>query len=120
MSCWTWLPTLRKQLAKASDRFFNAGNQCVIRLLTPIGMRYEDSYLKAYPFDRLVEGMLQPEMILDSVEIMRRAIDQGKTANVLVNNRAGGNAPLIAQEIAKRFLPKSATTAPRQKNLWDF
>jgi hypothetical protein len=55
---------LRKQLAKSNGRFFNAGNQCEIRLLTPSGMRYEDSYLKAFPFDKLVEGMMQPEMIL--------------------------------------------------------
>jgi hypothetical protein len=29
LSYRTWLPPLRKQLAKASGRFFNAGNQCV-------------------------------------------------------------------------------------------
>jgi uncharacterized protein YecE (DUF72 family) len=34
LSHWTWLPPLRKQLAKASGRFFNAGNECVIRLMT--------------------------------------------------------------------------------------
>ena len=56
-SHWTWLPPLRKQLAKADGKFFNAGGQCLIRLLTPLRMRYEDSYLQAYPFDRLVEGM---------------------------------------------------------------
>jgi hypothetical protein len=75
LSHWTWLPPLRKQVAKASGRFFNAGNQCVIRLLTPIGMRYEDSYLKAHPFDKLIEGMLQPEMVLETIEIMRAAIE---------------------------------------------
>ena len=37
LSHWTWLPPLRKQLAKADGRFFNAGNECVIRLLTPLG-----------------------------------------------------------------------------------
>ena len=58
LSHWTWLPPLRKQLAKADGRFFNAGNECVIRLLTPLDMRYEDSYVKAYPFDKLVEGMM--------------------------------------------------------------
>ena len=44
LSHWTWLPPLRKQLAKANGRFFN--KECVIRLLTPLGMRYDDSYEK--------------------------------------------------------------------------
>ena len=87
----------------AGGRFFNAGNQCVIRLLTPIGMRYEDSYVKAYPFNRLVEGMLQPEMILETVYIMERAVNQGVLINVIINNRAGGNSPLIAQMIAEEY-----------------
>ena len=34
-------------------------------------MRYEDSYVKAYPFDKLVEGMMAPEMVLETVEIVK-------------------------------------------------
>jgi uncharacterized protein YecE (DUF72 family) len=90
LSHWTWLPPLRKQLAKASGRFFNAGNHCVIRLLSPLGMGYGDSYAKAFPFDKLVKEMMQPEMILETVDIMRRALDQEIALNILVNNRAGG------------------------------
>jgi hypothetical protein len=96
LSQWTWLPPLRKQLAKASGRFFNGGNECVIRLLTPLVMRYEDSYVKAYPFDRLIGGMMQPEMVLETVEIMKTAIEKEMLVNLLINNRAGGNAPLVA------------------------
>jgi hypothetical protein len=118
LSCWTWLPPLRKQLAKAGGRFFNAGNQCVIRLLTPIGMRYEDSYLKAHPFGKLIEGMLQPEMVLETIEIMRAAIEQQILINVIVNNRAGGNAPLIARHIAEKFIGKTQLIPKRQKTLW--
>jgi hypothetical protein len=106
LSHWTWLPPLRKQLAKAGGRFFNAAKQCIIRLLTPIGMRYDDSYIQAYPFDKLVEGMLQPEMILETVDIMTQGLNQGMRVNVISNNRAGGNAPLLAQMIAKKFLQK--------------
>ena len=43
LSHWTWLPPMRKQLAKARAKFFNAGNQCIIRLLTPLGMRHDDT-----------------------------------------------------------------------------
>ena len=71
-------------------------------------MRYEDSYIQAYPFDRLVEGMVQPEMILETVDLMMQAVNQGVVANVIINNRAGGNAPLLAQMIAGKFLQKVA------------
>jgi hypothetical protein len=54
---------LRKQLAKAGGDLFNASGPCIIRLMTHLGMRYEDAYIQANPFDKLVEGMLQPEMI---------------------------------------------------------
>jgi len=67
-------------------------------------MGYEDSYAKAHPFDKLVEGMLQPEMVEETAQLMWTGVEQGVRMNVLVNNRAGGNAPLIAQHVAKRFL----------------
>ena len=104
LSHWTWLPRLRRQLETSGERFFNAGNNCVIRLMTPRGMKYEDAYIKAHPFDRLVEGMLHRDMIDDTVEIMRKAIREGQDVNVIINNRAGGNAPIIAQMILKKFI----------------
>jgi hypothetical protein len=119
LSHWTWLPPLRKQLAKADGRFFNAGNECVIRLLTPLNMRYEDAYEKAHPFDRMVDGMMAPEIVLETVDIIKGAIEKGVLVNLLINNQAGGNAPLIAQEIAMKLLGKPKSKTPHQMNLWD-
>jgi len=104
LSHWTWLPTLRKQFAKNHGRFLNSGRQCVIRLMTPLGMRYEEAYAKAYPFNRMIEGMMTPGMIEDTVELMNRGIEHGVGMNVVINNRAGGNAPMIARRISERFL----------------
>jgi len=118
LSHWTWLPPLRKQVAKADGRFFNAGNQSLIRLMTPLGMRYEDAYAKAYPFDRVAEGMLQPEMVLEVVEIVKSAIEKGVLVNLIVNNRAGGNAPLIAQMIAEKLMPQPQPKSSGQMSLW--
>jgi uncharacterized protein YecE (DUF72 family) len=118
LSHWTWLPPLRKQLAKADGRFFNAGNECVIRLMTPLNMRYEDAYAKAHPFDKLVEGMMAPEMILETVEIMKAAVEKGILVNLIINNRAGGNAPMIAQIIAEKLIPKSTPKTKGQMSLW--
>ena len=102
-SHWTWLPPLRKQLAKVRAEFFNAGNQVVIRLMTPLQMSYEESYAKAFPFDKLIPGMLAPEMIEDTARIVNEAIKDRVQVNLIINNRAGGNAPLIAQMIAERL-----------------
>jgi uncharacterized protein YecE (DUF72 family) len=103
-SHWTWLPSLGKQFTKSGGRFFNSGGQSVVRLITPLRMSYEDSYAKAFPFDKLVEGLLNPQMIEDTVNMMLEAIKQEKKIAVIINNRAGGNGPLIAQQIAKRIL----------------
>jgi hypothetical protein len=78
-----------------------------VRLMTPIGVRYEDAYAKAHPFDELVEGMLQPEMVRETADIMRTAIADSVETNIIINNRAGGNAPIIAQKIAEEFLKHS-------------
>jgi uncharacterized protein YecE (DUF72 family) len=118
LSHWSWLPPLRKQLAKADGRFFNAGNECVIRLLTPLNMRYDESYMRAYPFDKLVDGMLQPEMVLETVAIVKGVIEKGVLVNLIINNRAGGNAPLIVREIAERLIPKSTLKIKGQMRLW--
>ena len=106
LSHWTWLPPLRRQFLKTERRFFNSGRQLIIRLMTPLRVRYEDAYARAFPFDRKVEGMMSPEMVRETVEIMRSGVEGGIGVNVVINNRAGGNAPLMAEEISRTFLEK--------------
>ncbi|MCD6305530.1 MAG: DUF72 domain-containing protein [Deltaproteobacteria bacterium] len=103
LSHWTWLPPLWKQFLTAERRFLNAGS-VVVRLMTPRGVRYEDAYAQAHPFNALVEGMQTPGMVEDTVRLIKAAVREGKRINVIVNNRAGGNAPLMAQQIARAFL----------------
>ena len=78
--------------------------QSVVRLLTPKGMRYEEAYAKAPPFNELKEDLLDPRMIQETVELMSSAVEKNVRMYVIMNNRAGGNAPLISQRIAERFL----------------
>ena len=66
-------------------------------------MSYEESYAKAFPFDKMVPGMLDPEMIEDTAKIVNEAIKDKVQVNLIINNRAGGNAPLIAEKIADRL-----------------
>jgi uncharacterized protein YecE (DUF72 family) len=102
-SHWTWLPPLSKQLTQEGGRFFSSGNFCIVRLITPLRMKYEDSYARAFPFDKLIDGMLDSRMIEDTVQLIREAIKRAKKIAIIINNRAGGNAPLIAKEIARKM-----------------
>jgi len=77
--------------------------------MTPRGVRYEDAYARAHPFNKLVSGMESPGMVEDTTRIITAAIDAGTRITVIINNRAAGNAPLLAQEIARTFLGTPAT-----------
>lgn len=104
LSHWTWLPPLSKQLARVGGRWITAGRVGLVRLMTPLDKRYEEAFAQAHPFDKLVEGMLSPGMVRDTVELMKRAVERERDLYLIINNRSGGNAPLIAREIASRFL----------------
>jgi len=103
-SQWTWLPAVKKQYEKSGGRIFNAGKQIVIRLLTPIGMRYDETYARAYPFDKLVDDLFKPVMVDEVVHLVREFLAQDAVVYLIINNRAGGNAPMIAEKVAGRFL----------------
>jgi hypothetical protein len=103
LSHWTWLPPLRKQFLKADRMFCNSGKKFVIRLLTPLRMNFNESYAKTFPFDKLVPDLLNPEMISETVEIMKKGIKAGVDVYLIINNRICGNAPLVAKEIAEKI-----------------
>jgi hypothetical protein len=46
----------------------------------------------------------QHEMVEETAELMWKGLKQGVKMYVIINNRFGGNAPIIAQYVAKRFL----------------
>ncbi|MGD0970877.1 MAG: hypothetical protein ABSA04_05665 [Desulfobaccales bacterium] len=63
--------------------------------------------------------MLQPEVVLETVEIVKGAIEKGMLANLMINNRAGGNAPMIVREIGQTLIKEEGPQVPYQMNLWD-
>jgi uncharacterized protein YecE (DUF72 family) len=116
LSHWTWLPSLETQFRKADGRLFNSGRRCIIRLLTPRGMRYEEAYHRAFPFDHMVEGMMSRGMTEDTVHIMREVLKKNGEVTVIANNRAGGNAPLVAREVAGKFrMPEGSSEKERKE-----
>ena len=70
----------RKQFMKTKKTFFNSGKQSIIRLLTPLKMSYNDSYARTFPFDKPVEGLANPEMTAETVEIIKAGIKDGVTS----------------------------------------
>jgi hypothetical protein len=86
-SHWPWRPPLRKPFAKVKGEWD--------------GLRESDA--KAFPFHKMIPGMLDSEMIEDTARIINEAIKNKVQANLIINNHAGGNAPLIAQKIADRL-----------------
>jgi len=56
-------------------------------------MSYEESYAKAFPFDKMVPGMLEPEMIEDTAKIMNEAQKNKVQVNLIINNRAAATLP---------------------------
>jgi hypothetical protein len=83
-------------------------------------MKYEDSYSKAFPFGKLIDGMLDPRMIEDTVQLIREALRRERRIAIIINNRAGGNAPLIEQLILLRYVknekPILSTTSVFKQN----
>ena len=114
-SHWTWLPPIRKQWRMSGERFTAADGNVVLRLLTPINMRYADAYALAHPFDKPIPALSESDqarnMVLDTVSLVYQAEAQGALLNVLANNRAWGNAPALSQTIAERILQEEARRA---------
>jgi hypothetical protein len=46
-----------------------------------------------FPSDKLLSGMLDSEMIEDTGKIVNEAIKDRLQVYLIINNRAGGNAP---------------------------
>jgi uncharacterized protein YecE (DUF72 family) len=106
-SHWTWLPSIQSQW-KNLGRVTSADSNVVLRLLTPRKMKYADAYALAHPFDKVVPKLSEAygarEMIDESVALAFQAVDSGGTIDVISNNRAWGNAPELAAEIARGLL----------------
>lgn len=67
--------------------------------------------VRAHPFNALIKGMQSPGMVQDTTQLIKRGIEDKVRINVIVNNRAGGNAPPIAQQVARAFLAAQEVTS---------
>lgn len=71
----------------------------LFRLLTPRDKKYHEA-VKAYePYDKLIEPL--PEMRHVTARLVTQAVQEGRRAYVLINNRSEGNAPGTAKALYK-------------------
>jgi hypothetical protein len=61
--------------------------------MTPLRMSYEESYVRAFPFDKVVSEMLDPEMIEDSAKIVNEGIEDNVQANLIITTGLAGTPP---------------------------
>jgi uncharacterized protein YecE (DUF72 family) len=73
----------------------------MVRLLMRPGTRYEQQKETMAPFNRIVQQ--DEHMRRDVVAVVRRAVDAGQRAYLLVNNKAEGSSPLTIEAIARRL-----------------
>ncbi len=100
---WSYMPSLRDQHQRMEH--FTAPFT-VLRLLTPLKMSYEAAKKRAEPYTKIVEEL--PDMRLDTVELVKKAVGEQRKAYVLVNNRSEGNAPLTVQALKTVLQGKEA------------
>lgn len=107
-SHWTWLPPLREQWKLCGASFSSSGQDVIMRLLTPLRMPYAKAYALAHPFDKPVAELSESDqaknMVLDSTALAIQSLKHDYAAMIISNNRAWGNAPSLAQKVARRIL----------------
>lgn len=62
-------------------------------------MSYEAANKRAEPYTTIVEEL--PRIRRETVQVVRQAVNEGRHAYVLVNNRSEGNAPLTVQGLSE-------------------
>ncbi len=107
-SHWQYLPPIKEQWERVGGRLTAADGNAVLRLLNPRGMSYGDAFAAAYPFEEPVPALAETgqarQMVDEATALAYRAVEAGRTLNVIANNRAWGNSPALAQAVAARFL----------------
>ncbi|MEE4311158.1 MAG: DUF72 domain-containing protein [candidate division KSB1 bacterium] len=94
---WTYMPPISEQLKFDSI----TADFLLARILTPLGMSYQETVRKFEPYNRIVER--QPGMREDVMTLAEIAIKEKKYAYLLINNRIEGCAPDTIKEIQKEM-----------------
>lgn len=94
---WSGMPPLKEQMKVAAAASGLGAPFYVARILTPLGVSYDEAVNRFEPYDKLQAP--NPEMRADVARLAQRAIQKDVDAFVLVNNRAEGCAPFTIDAI---------------------
>ena len=94
---WSYMPPLAEQHRLLGEEF--TAPHVVMRLLTPLGLKYEQAVERYKPYDRIVQP--QPQMRQDTIALVKQAASAGRSTYVLVNNRSEGCSPLTVQALVE-------------------
>ena len=102
---WSYMPPLAEQHQRMGS--FTAPFT-VLRLLTPLKISYEAAKKRAEPYNKIVGELY--EMRRDTVDLVKKAMEDKRRAYVIVNNRSEGNAPLTIQALMRTLQTDNTTT----------
>lgn len=92
---WSYMPPISEQLKLDSV----TTDFIVARILTPLGMSYQQTVKKFEPFDKIINPL--PQMRADVMKLVEIAVKSRKIAYLLINNRAEGCAPQTIEQLQK-------------------
>ncbi|MBX7139033.1 MAG: DUF72 domain-containing protein [Oligoflexia bacterium] len=88
---WNYMPPLKTQMHKAAEAGGLKADFYVARILTPLGVSYENAVKLFTPYDTIKRP--NPEMRKDVARLISRALERDVEAYIIINNRAEGHAP---------------------------
>lgn len=106
---WHIMPPLHVQMKKAAEAGGLKADFLVCRVLTPLGVSYENAVSMFSPYDSLKRPDAQ--MRKDVVTFARRAVERASEAFIIVNNRCEGNSPLTIDSITRMLTDRPLPTA---------
>ena len=96
---WTGMPPLVDQMKTAAMAGGLKANFFISRLLTPLGVSYENAVKRYAPYDSLKKEI--PSAREDAVRLILRGIERQILTYILVNNRLEGHAPSTIDAIGR-------------------
>ncbi len=103
---WNYMPPLIDQMKAAAMAGGVTAPFYVARILTPLGLSYQNAVGKFQPYDRIKQK--NQSMRNDVVRLAKRAIEKKSKAYIIVNNRSEGHSPGTISEIGSGLVAEHA------------
>ncbi|MCC6954419.1 MAG: DUF72 domain-containing protein [Deltaproteobacteria bacterium] len=99
---WSQMPPLHVQMTSSANAGGLSAPFYVARILTPLGMKYEDAVRRFQPYEYLQAPI--PHMRADLIRLARRGLEKNVKVYILVNNRSEGYAPGTIDSVGRELV----------------